>query len=262
MNRPACQEFHVIGPGRLGWFFHQVLGGEHGQIYGRGDDLCKITSRAVVAVRIKDLAQVFSQLPDQIKTDLVCVQNGLYESICIRFGCKPTKLLVYFAVNHVGHFPKDQASLSVVTGPYSQQLIRALALYQIHVRAVGTDEWHVLAHEKLIWLSVFGLLGQLYQTHVGQLIRHHRSTCQSLCYELCQLCEHTLGLDFLHGSEGAIKRMMQYSESLGAYEARLKEYDYRNGYFMNLNPTEKHSGLLQQLDASSRGDEFPMNHSG
>ena len=241
-------EFHVIGMGRVGSFLAQAVCGSGGRQYRRADSVAAITGRAVVAVRIADMDQLLTQLPQAIKGDLVMVQNGIYETILLQHQVVDvTKIVAYFAVSQVGDTPQDELGMSVVTGKYSTIIQSALARFGLSVRIVNADEWWVVAHEKLIWLSVFGLLGELFELKVGLIVTHHEAEVRRLIVELGEVCTQRLGLEFKGGVAGLITRQMQYTQSISDFRSRLKEYSYRNGYFTGLQPTEFHTQLLNRV---------------
>lgn len=246
----ASDAFHVIGKGRMGTFLAQALGGADGRSYGRQDSVATMTGRAIVATRTGDLDEVLAALPAGVKADLVLVQNGIYaETLRRHHVTEATQLVAYFAITRVGESPHDKVGMSVVTGKYGQELRQGLAAYGVKVRVVSPEEWWVVAHEKLIWLSIFGLLGTAYELSVGELITPYASEISRLTFELCGVCQEQLGIRFAGGAPGVLQRQLEYAQSIRSFVARLKgsEYPYRNGYFVAMQPTLLHLKLLAQV---------------
>lgn len=247
----GSDEFHVIGKGRMGTFLAQAMGGRHGRSYGRQDAVATMTGRAIIATRMGDLPEVLAALPASMKGDLVLVQNGVYAQMLRQHHVtEATQLVAYFAIERVGDRSHDEVGMSVVTGKYGRQLQQGLAAAGVRVRVVSPEEWWVVAHEKLIWLSIFGLLGTAYDLPVGKLITSHAHDISRLTYELCGVCEGQLGIRFAGGASGVLQRQLEYTQSIKRFVARLKgsEYPYRNGYFVAMQPTPLHQQLLGQIE--------------
>ena len=233
---------NIIGMGRIGGFFQQIAP-PNTRIYRRGDQLDILGDPpTVIATGMKDLAKVCDELPHL--ENLVLLQNGIYEDLIQEFAIpSPTRMLLYFSVATKGDHPVDGGG-SVVCGPYSEFLIHMFQSAEVQLREVSAESFRVLSYEKLIWVSVFGVLCDHYKMSVSELSKHKREACFQLIKELSEVaCEHC-GVVF---SEDLPSRLCAYSESLGPYRASLKEYPYRNGFFTKHSLTPHHERYLRSL---------------
>ena len=247
MNLPARESVitGVIGLGRLGDFFRRGLGVRG---YGRGDSLASVVGPTLVCVRVADLDGLLPQIPEVVRPHLVFVQNGFYDPLLQSHGIiEATKMVVYFAVSQKGAPPTD-SGMSVVVGKYSEAVISALSPLGIEVSQHQQAQWRALAHEKILWLSVMGLLSELYHLSAVDLVSHRADEFVALTTELGQLCQEKLSCEFDGGIRGLKDRLLHYTASLGDYRTVVKEFDYRNGYLLRLGSTQLHQKLLRRLE--------------
>lgn len=235
----------VIGLGRLGDFFSRGLGVRG---YGRGDSLASVAGPTMVCVRVTDLDSLLPQLPERVKRHLIFVQNGFYDPILQSHGIEEaTKMVVYFAVSQKG-LPPEDPGMSVVVGKYSEAVISALRPLGIQVSQRPQSQWRALAHEKILWLSIMGLLSELYNLSAADLVSQKAGEFAALTAELGQLCQDKLSCEFDGGLRGLNERLLHYTGSLGEYKTVVKEFDYRNGYLLRFGATELHQKLLRLLE--------------
>ena len=236
---------NVIGLGRLGGFFMQSFDGRG---YRRSDSLASLEGPTLVCVRVGDLGEVLSQLKSSVKSDLIFVQNGFYDNTLKRYGIRDaTKMVVYFAVSHRGAHPVD-SGMSVVVGKHSLTLRTAMEKRGVVASHKPSGQWPALAHEKMIWLSVFGLMCELYDKTTSELVETHPAELEALMGELALICQDHLNIDFDGGFEGMKARLFEYSKRLGDYKASMKEFDDRNGYFLRIQSSLWHQKCIMLLD--------------
>ncbi|MCY4380996.1 MAG: hypothetical protein OXC40_05460 [Proteobacteria bacterium] len=237
-------QVNIIGLGRVGTFIRRMM--PNARCFVRNDSLVSLSSHPTwICVRMKDLDQVLQQIPTTSKQNLIFLQNGIYQSLLDDYGVlEPTKMLVYFAINKIGDTPVDSLGMSVVTGKHSKMVSQMFASWHLDVKPVSELDFYGLAHEKLIWLAVFGLLGDCFSLTVQDLVTYHRDHIHGLIWELASLVERKFNIHFAGGKNGLVEGLVQYSHSLGAYRATVKEFHYRNGYFLRLGKTPKHEHFL------------------
>ena len=85
-----------------------------------------------------------------------------------------TQGLLYIAVSKVGDQPVD-GGRSVVTGPRSTEFVQLMTALNLQCTAVTTSQFLVEMLEKLLWNCVFGLLCQVHDASVGDVVEHHRN---------------------------------------------------------------------------------------
>lgn len=234
----------VVGGGRIGCFFHQVS--SESVLYTRADDLSALSQHpTVICTRITDLAQLLPKISPSIYPHLIFLQNGFYDQILQDYGIRHvTKLLLYIAIPHKGDDPNDGGQ-SVVTGKYSDMLCQLFCENHLQLRAASYEEFTISSMEKLIWLCVFGLLCDIYKISVGDVVYHHLALLRELIKELQGVAAQIY--PELYNDPTLCDRVVDYARSLGScYAASLKEYDFRNGWFLQRKQTPLHIKLMQE----------------
>ncbi|MCY4443548.1 MAG: hypothetical protein OXC44_01960 [Proteobacteria bacterium] len=234
---------NIVGLGRLGGFFQHIT---QGKGYSRNCQLSSLdpSRPTLLCVRIDQLHTVLSQLPTQVTDKLIFLQNGIYDDILLKHHItSPTQLLIYFAIASKGHKPQD-GKKSVITGPYSHIMENIFHYNDLSLKLLDQLRYRQCAYEKLIWLSAFGLLCDIYNTSVTYIVTNHKPALEKLSKELCSIIYNKQKITL---EQGWLDRLCSYSLSLGHYTASLKEYPYRNGWFVKQQHTPYHMALLQKL---------------
>jgi len=226
----------VIGAGRIGLTLHQRAE-ERGQpctlvTREQGWDLLagKPGTPIVVAVRNDDLDDVVARVPVHRRTDLVFIQNGMLRPWLQAIGLPlATRGVLYFAVPERGA-PIQPGGPSPFFGDYAPEMVSWFAELGIEAQVVTWPRFCSRELEKLIWNAAFGLLCEHLATDVGGVCKNHFLELRSLVQELRRVGRAALGidvpLDFL------LHRLCSYSSTIPRYRGSVKEWDWRNGWFL------------------------------
>lgn len=233
---------NVIGAGRLGCFF---AGLSKSKVYGRQDELVGFEKGPIlVATRNDDLAAVVGLVPKNRHDDLVFLQNGMYFDHVKKLGVEhATYMLVYFAISAKGEKPVDGGE-TVITGKYSDFFSELLKNEEIAIDVVSRDTFLQKMYQKLLWSVIFGLLCKVYGLSVGELVETHRSDISELTRELSLVIEECEGVRLPDSTEQAL---CDYSQSISAYKGDVKEWSWRNGWFIDRKKTPLHQNLLSKV---------------
>ncbi|MEI8025057.1 MAG: hypothetical protein WCI18_01795 [Pseudomonadota bacterium] len=231
----------VVGGGRIGTFLANlteasVVTRQHGELQSTGPIL--------VCVRNNDLEGVILRTPIERRQDLIFLQNGMIDSLLDSLGMQDsTRGILYFAIESKGGDVVDGGG-SVFCGAYAPWLVSVLQEAKIGAKVVTPEEFQKEMGRKLIWNSVFGLLGQVYQKDVGQILDQHRSEFQILLSELQSVFESTKKMSLGDDLEQALTA---YALKVSHYHSRASEWEWRNGWFLTRMPTPLHSQLSLKI---------------
>ena len=160
-----------------------------------------------------------------------------------------TQGLLYIAVSKVGDQPID-GGRSVVTGPRSAEFVQLMTALNLECTAVTKSQFLLEMLEKLLWNCVFGLLCQVHDVSVGDVVKRHREQVISLTAELLQVACIGLSLDLpsMEDQASLINRLCTYSLSIENYKGAVKEWKWRNGWFWDRQQDDDslHAALLIQ----------------
>lgn len=240
----------IIGNGRVGGALHQAA-------TAKGLD-CSLVSRddgweavegppgdpILLAVRNDDLLDVVANVPSNRQSDLVFIQNGAVRDFLSQNtlgAC--TRGLLFFAVPKRGA-PISPGATSPFTGPHATAMARFLG--QIGLQAQHVDWARFLAYEfeKLTWNTAFGLLCERFDSPVGQVMDDHMDVLDELVRELSHVGRAAMNVDLPH--DYLMKRLCDYARSIEAYQGAVKDWRWRNGWFVTT--------------ARTRNIETPVHH--
>ncbi len=252
MEGSMFNQISIVGAGRIGQAFAKI-GGRDGidvVLVRRGEQTVLPTGPIVVCTRNDDLQTVIDWVPFERRRDLIFVQNGMLqtwlEQQALDFS---TQVLLYIAVARVGDEPVDGAR-SVVTGPRSADVIDLMKALNLSCREVTKSQFLLEMLEKLLWNCVFGLLCQVYDVSVGEVVEGHREQVSVLTVELLKVACRELNLELpsLVEQEELIERLCEYSLSIENYKGAVKEWKWRNGWFWDRQKDDEslHAALLTQ----------------
>lgn len=193
----------------------------------------------LVTTRNDDLAGAVARVPAHRRADLVFIQNGMIRPLLGTLGlAQATRGILYFAVPARG----DDLTVgdpSPFTGPAAQAVVTWLAALGVPANPVSAAAFAEVELEKLLWNCVFGLLCQAKSATVGQVCEAHGEELAALTAELLAVGQEALGTEL--APEPLLARMCAYSRSIPTYRGAVKEWAYRNGWFVDLAKTSGHA---------------------
>jgi ketopantoate reductase len=229
------QRIEVIGAGRIGTALCErdpsrfsLIDREHG--WQRLD--APAGAAILLAVRNDDLEAVLARVPEHRHGDLVFVQNGMLRPWLAAHGLSgATRGLLFMAV------PKRGAAIepggeSPFCGPHAHALVDAFMAAELPSRCVDAQEFAAIELEKLLWNSCFGLLCDAFACDVGTVVREHFTELRELVAELLTIAAPALGVSL--ALDPLVERLAAYSRSIPSFRASLKEWRWRNGWFVEL----------------------------
>ncbi len=246
----------VIGGGRIGTALVQQskLRGLHVPLLTRQDGWQALDAAAgppiAVCVRNDDLDAVVQRVPAHRRADLVFLQNGMIRPWLAGQGLdNSTRGLLFFAVGQRGDAPLP-GGMSPLTGPQAQAMAQWLTQLDLPASAVTPGEFAAIEVEKLLWNCAFGLMCQAYGCSVGQVVLHYREQLSDLSAELLALAGPACGAEL--ELQPLVERLCQYSLAIGDYRGAVKEWPWRNGWFVQQAlatgaTCPVHTGLLQRI---------------
>jgi ketopantoate reductase len=234
---------NIIGSGRVGSFFSSLL---ECKVYTRHDVLEGFVDGPIlIATRNDDLDKILATIPEMRKDDLVFIQNGMYLPLVKKhLSTEPTLLLIYFAIQAKGDLPVDGGG-SLVTGKHSDLFRRLFTKNNIELEKVERDSFLKAMYEKLLWNCVFGLLCRIYDKPVGEIVEVHSDVISKLTSELVEVIEGTQNIKL---GPFVDKNLCNYSMSIKEYKGDVKEFPWRNGWFVDQRRSDYHVTLLKRAD--------------
>lgn len=249
--------YAIIGAGRVGGALAE-RSREYGRpctLYDRDRDwrpLADDEGPIVVATRNDDLETVVARVPEARRGDLVFVQNGMLRPWLARRGLEScTRGLLFFAVARRGD-PISPGGRSPFWGPHAASVAGWFGEMDLAAEAVDARTFAAEELEKLMWNCVFGLLCQVHDAPVGALVQTRREEIDALVAELLALGGPALGVELQASSLS--DRLCAYSASIPDYQGAVKEFEWRNGWFVDLaeaaggGAAPRHARLLARLD--------------
>jgi ketopantoate reductase len=231
----------VIGGGRIGSFFADVLSAS---LITRDSGVLMREGPIILCVRNADLESVIKSIPPKRQNDLVFIQNGMIHPLLSRLGVHDSTCgILYFAIETRGAPPVDGGS-SVFTGLHSDWMVAGLKVAGVQARSVSKQEYLTEMAIKLIWNSIFGLLGEVYQKNVGQIVEAHALEIKELSKELSEIIAREFQLAL---PEDLSERLISYAKKVNFYKTRATEWEYRNGWFLSIKKSPLHAALSRQI---------------
>jgi ketopantoate reductase len=113
-------------------------------------------------------------------------------------------------------------------------------------QVLEADAFAIAELEKLLWNSCFGLLCERFDADVGTVIREHAEPSRALVMELLPISEPAFGLSLdPEEREAMLERMRNYAARIPDNRAAVKEWRWRNGWFLSRQETPLHRQLLE-----------------
>lgn len=240
----------IIGAGRVGGALAQRAtdaGVQHTLVdRTQGWDAIDASEAPIfVAVRNDDLADVVARVPAQHRHRLVFTQNGMLRGWLDAQGLADcTRGLLFFAVPSRGA-PLDPGGDSPFVGPGAQATVDWLAQVQVPASVASAASFAETELEKLLWNCCFGLLCEHTDGPVGAVVEQHDDLLTALANELLDVGMPTFGLSLDAPARAElVERLRNYSRSIPDYRGAVKEWPWRNGWFVQ---TASAPGLHEEL---------------
>jgi hypothetical protein len=208
------------------------------------------TGPILVCVNAGDLEAVIDGVPRERRPDLVFVQNGMLDTFLDGRGCaRNTRGLLYFAVPSLGAAVQPGGA-SIFTGEHSEAIVHWFRLIGLEADVVDRMKFGNQMASKLIWNCTFGLLCDVYDEPVDLVVERHRDDVGVLVSELIQISNRSIGTT-LNASE-TTEHLCTYSASLQGYRATLKQWTWRNGWFVEAAMRLGHAGQIHRDQLAER----------
>ena len=228
----------IIGSGRVGGAIAQraqAAGLEHTLVNRtQGWDAIERSEAPIfVAVRNDDLEAVLAKVPPSAHRRLVFTQNGMLRPwLDERELGDCTRGLLFFSVPSRGA-PLQPGGDSPFVGPQAQAVADWMGKIEVPTSTPDAKAFAVTELEKLLWNCCFGLLCEHTDSSVGTVVEKHDALLTQLVDELLQwgMLAFRLNLD-LEAREALKERLRAYSRSIPDYRAAVKEWPWRNGWFV------------------------------
>jgi ketopantoate reductase len=246
----------VVGGGRIGSFFAEIT---KASVVTRSQSSMKNTLQSslgppgnslqvsgpiLVCVRNDDLDGVISAVPLARRKDLVFIQNGMIDTLLEKWCLEEcTRGILYFAIEAKGVPPVDGGG-TVFFGDYGPWLVSILKSANMMAAVVSREEFNQEMGRKLIWNSVFGILGEVYKVNVEETLVLHSSEIHSLVEELQSVFQKATGVSL--GAD-LVERLVTYAKKVSHYQARASEWNWRNGWFLDKQATTLHKELSLRI---------------
>nr|WP_255216535.1 ketopantoate reductase C-terminal domain-containing protein [Pseudenhygromyxa sp. WMMC2535] len=186
----------------------------------------------LLAVRNDDLPAVLERVPAARREDLVFVQNGMLRPWLAEQGLSGcTRGLLFMAVPSRGA-AIEPGGESPFCGPRAQAVVEAFTACGLPAEVVDEEVFAGVELEKLLWNCVFGLCCEAFACDVGRVVREHADVLAAVVAELQAVGEAELGVELEPGP--LLQRLRDYSLSISSYRGAVKEWAWRNGWFVDV----------------------------
>eukprot|EP00963_Diacronema_lutheri_P012478 scaffold1771_cov343-Pavlova_lutheri.AAC.8 len=253
-NRVA--QWELVGDGRIGKALRRMAERTDAStvVYRRGQNVSERRKGPVlVCTRAEALSEVLSQTPHKRWKDLCFLQNGAIEGWLNQHELQDnTRAILYMSAiegNH-GQMKVEDGRRTVATGPWQEPLCQLLRSGGVSCRSVDRDRFQTLAAEKLLWGCIFWLISTATGgCNVGTVARHHRDDVAGLAEELYPIaarCWNHPRADTQQVVEGLCSYSLAIEDAVPSPTMAVQEWPWRNGWFWEQQPTEKHGWWLRK----------------
>lgn len=235
----------LIGPGRVGQVFRKALEGDQVVTVGRGDS---IPDAAVYLICVP--TGTLAQLPALPPERCIYVQNGV-----LPLHEESTYGILYFAAKDRSGTAVSGAD-SLFFGPWATKAVAWLE--RVGVAAGIVEDAALFRKEqgiKVGWLAAFGLLGEVYGERVEQSL--DREELGLLAEEIAPILRDSLDVSI--GGAELERRWRAYAARIPAWNARVNDYPWRNGWLLEQAARTGQPAPLQRglLATTGRSDLPP-----
>jgi ketopantoate reductase len=134
------------------------------------------------------------------------------------------------AVQKVGA-PIEPGGESPFCGPWADAMVEAFTAVGLPAKVVDAQTFAGIELEKLIWNCAFGLFCQALDCDVGTVVAQHRPRLRLLVAELLAVGAPVFGVTL--ELDPLVERLCEYSRSIPSYRGAVKEWPWRNGWFVS-----------------------------
>jgi ketopantoate reductase len=223
----------IIGAGRIGGALHERAPNQFALVdRQRGWELLDHDpgDPIMLAVRNDDLLGVLERVPTRRRPDLVLVQNGMLRPWLREHGLTDvTRGLLFIAVPARGA-PIEPGGESPFWGPHAATMVDAFTRAGLPAAVVSAEPFAAIELEKLIWNCAFGLCCEAFDCDVGTVVESHGDVLRELVAELLGVGAPALDVEL--ELEPLVDRLCTYSRSIPSYRGAVKEWRWRNGWFV------------------------------
>jgi ketopantoate reductase len=252
----------LVGAGRIGLALARraETKGTPTQLLGRHDRWDVLDQPAgqpiALCVRNDDLAVVLPRIPQHRHCDLLFLQNGMLRDWLAKQGlAQASRGLLFFAVADRTCDPAP-GGVSPLWGHHAQEFANWLNALDLPAAAVTAQEFADIELEKLLWNCCLGVVCQAQHCTATEAATMYASQLADLVAELAQVGRPALRAQA--DNEALTQRIISYSLQLGDYRAAVKEWPWRNGWFVAEAKRRNmacplHDRLLHQAMGESAG---------
>ncbi|KAL3944344.1 MAG: hypothetical protein SGBAC_001591 [Bacillariaceae sp.] len=241
----------IIGSGRIG---STLAKAGNCLVLGRNDSIdANGEGPILIATRNDALDGIIEMCPDNRKNDLVFLQNGYLNAYLEQKGLLDnSQVLLYLSVSAMGADAVDGVTaynpegLTAATGIHADAFARRLSYLGLRCNVVDAESYKPAMFEKLMWISVFMLVGAAKGCKsVGHAGIEHSGLVEDLISELTAAVEKREAIKF---PPGTVPRLNAYTNVVSDFPAAVKEFAWRNKYFFDLGEEEVpiHNALLRE----------------
>lgn len=267
----------IVGGGRMGNCLKDMGKGED-VIITRGGQIPLVLPEVgaefpvYVCVREDDVEEVIRSCPKEKVDDLVFVQEGNMELLLKKYGLcgnDNTQAILNFNVVQKGSRPQNcrvemepdsfgqpkYAGETVVCGKWGDALKARLERSSIPCEKLYYRDWRRHMFEKVIFDSVFNLVGLLHQEQtIGEVGKYYFGEVEDMIYEINGALRGAFALTLLYGVE---ERLLAYSQGMNMEykKSEVSNFKWRNGFIYSMaemarkvgfdDPTPMHTEYLE-----------------
>lgn len=251
----------VIGGGRIGSF---LASAGDARLLGRGDsiDPNQAGNPILICTRNDSLEAIIQNCPKERRSDLVFLQNGYLDGLLQQHNLMDnTQVLLYLSIPSLGATPVDGVTsfnpegLTTAVGKHASAFAERLQTLNMKCNVVDAANYRPAMFEKLIWICTYMLVGTAKDCKsVGEAGVQHKELVEQVISELMVAVQNAEGISF---APGTLQRLAAYTDVVADFPCGVKEFEWRNQYFYQLDcPT--HNGLLEQCAKDGKlGFELP-----
>ena len=188
------------------------------------------------------LEELVKACPEERHKDLVFMGSGNLGDFLESKGLSDcTQALIYFVISKQGDAPVDGITslnpegLSCAVGRWAPDLAKRLRKVNMSCNILTPEQFEVSRLERLVWTCSVHLVAKANGLKtIGEVVEQEQywAQTQDCMRELAAAVHSTTGVE-IDGS--FYERMRMYTETVGMFNAVVKDLPFRNGYFYELS---------------------------